>query len=416
MAARDRREAPKTLDRGNQAILRHPRNPQLILVQPADFLGESCPEEIRGDLEPLRAIADWAQQYLCQAHPELGREGPVCPYVQTSLRKCTFHLTVRRGRHYSPEQVESIIVELRNFFLELEPTSGPALIFKTILCLFPDFLPEDLPLLIDDVQSRLKSEYVPHGLMVGEFHDGPPNKGGLWNPDFRPLRAPVPMLVIRNMVATDFAFLKDDPEMFGYYLRTFGNEVPAHLRADVAATAVRWNLFFPNLDELPHVHPRVRSELEKHHVRARVHRHQDQPKKIEKPLDLANCLGIEVARITKSLFLRSRQFRYLVVVVPAEAKIDLNALAAQLDYGRLSLADLEELAALLDYSPGGVSPIGVDADIPVVVDVSLLAWPSILIAAGEVAVELEIKPQDLVRLAGAKVLALTGAGQESADP
>lgn len=387
-------------------MLRHKNNPELFLVQPADLLGAPFADEIRDSIGPLRSIAAWAQQYLCQPHEELGREGPICPYVQASLRKCTFHLTVRRGRDYQPDEVERIVLDLRSWFLEIEPTSGPSLIFKTILCLFPDLEKEDLPRLIDGVQSKLKYEFVPHGLMVGEFHDLPPNKAGLWNEDFRPLAAPVPMLVIRNMVATDFAFLKDDEVLFGHFLARFGKEVPAHLRRDVAATAARWGSYFPNPEDLPHVHPRVRAALEKHQVAARVHRHQDQPRPIGSPRDFADCLGVALDRITKSLFLRSRRFRYVVAVVPAAASLDLAALAALLGYGRLSLADPEELAAYLDYSPGGVSPIGVDEDIPVVVDAALMGWPSILVAAGEVAVELEIKPGDLVKMTGARVESL----------
>ncbi len=393
-------------------MLRHESNAELFLVQPSDLVGETLPEEIRESIEPLRAIAAWAQEFLCQPHEELGRPGPVCPFVQASLRKCTFHLTVRRGRDYTVEGIESIIRSLRDWFLQLEPISGPTLIFKTILCLFPDLSLEDLPKLIDGTQARLKHEYVPHGLMVGEFHQLPPDKAGLWNPDFRPLRAPVPMLVIRNMVATDFAFLKDDAFLFENFLTRFGTEVPAHLRQDVATAAAYWNVYFPDPKELPHVHPRVRAALEKHKVNARVHRHQDQPKPIRSPKDFADCLGVEEGRITKSLFLHNKGFRYVVAVVPAKASVDLKKLAGELGSGRLSLADPEELAAYLDYSPGGVSPLGVDEDIQVVVDSSLMSWPSILVAAGEVAVEVEVKPQDLVRMTGAEVRSLVVASSQ----
>jgi len=66
--------------------------------------------------------------------------------------------------------------------------------------------------------------------MIGEFHNGPPDKGGLWNPAFRPLRSPVPMLVVRHMVPTDYPFLRDDPDQSRAYLRLFGDQVPVQLR------------------------------------------------------------------------------------------------------------------------------------------------------------------------------------------
>ena len=85
----------------------------------------------------------------------------------------------------------------------------------------------------------LKREDVRKGLMIGEFHDGPPPKPGLWNPDFRPLRSPVPLLAIRHMVPTDFPFLRDDDTTVAAYLQRFGDRVPTHLREHVRAAADR---------------------------------------------------------------------------------------------------------------------------------------------------------------------------------
>ncbi len=396
-------------------MLIHPENPELFVVDPADVLAEVPPTVIRDSIAPLRRIVDWAEHYLCHAHPELGREGPVCPYVQASMRKCTFYMTVQRGRDYTQDDVERIIMDLRDWFLALEPTAGSNRIYKTILCLFPDFEKADVPSLIDQVQDRLKTDYVPHGVMVGEFHDGPPDKAGLWNPDFRPLAAPVPMLVVRHMVATDFAFLQDDPHFVRHYIDLFGTEVPAHLRQDVADAAKRFGYFFPDPRDLPHVHRRVRSALEAHKVEATVYRHQDLDRAINSPRDFAEAVGASLDQVTKSLFLRSPQHRYVVLLAPINERVDLNAVAHELGYSRLELADLEELAAYLDYSPGGVSPIGVDSDIPVHIDTSLLAQPTVFVAAGEVGVEIEVRPAQLQRMTGAQVHPLTTVSRKTAE-
>jgi hypothetical protein len=65
---------------------------------------------------------------------------------------------------------------------------------------------------------------------------------GLWNEDFRPLRCPLPMLAIRHMVPTDFAFLKGKRELMETYLAAFGDTVPAALAEQVHAAAVRFGL------------------------------------------------------------------------------------------------------------------------------------------------------------------------------
>jgi hypothetical protein len=45
--------------------------------------------------------------------------------------------------------------------------------------------------------------------MIGEFHMRTESPG-LHNPNFRPLRSPVPMFVLRSMVEADIAFLQDE--------------------------------------------------------------------------------------------------------------------------------------------------------------------------------------------------------------
>ena len=380
----------------------HPTRNDLFLVEPTEVTAASPPARIAEVIGPLKQIVDWARSYLCEAHPELGREGPVCPYVQASMRKRSFFLTVQRGREHTPADVERTVKDLRDWFLQLEPSRGPQRIYKTILCLFPDLAKTDVPILIDQVQDRLKAEYVPLGVMVGEFHDGPPDKAGLWNPDFRPLAAPVPMLVIRYMVSTDFPFLANDPTFMKHYLDLFGGEVPAHLRADVAAAAARHGLDFPDPRELPHVHRRVRRALEDHGVSVEVHQHRDLDGPIHSPGDFADALGVGIERVTKTLFLRSQRHQYVVLVAPVTTRVNLQAVAEAVGCRRLGMADREELAAYLDYSPGGVSPIGVDPEIPVLVDAALLRQPSIFVAAGEIGVEVEIDPGELLRMTGAK--------------
>ncbi|MEM1206334.1 MAG: YbaK/EbsC family protein [Acidobacteriota bacterium] len=385
-------------------MLLHPRFSELFLLEPGDLCDGCLPAAALDAHGALDEIVSWAKTYLCNPHPELGRDGPVCPYVQGSMRKRAFYLTVYPGADLSPEDVEQRLAILRDWFQELSPSEGSQRIFQTVLCLFPDLSRDAVRITIDAVQDRLKPSYVEQGLMLGEFHDGPPDKAGLWNPDFRPLSAPIPMLVVRNMVATDFAFLKDDRDMMRHYLSRFGADLPAHLRADVAEAARRWQL--PHAGQMPHVHRRVRRALERAGVQARVRRHQDFQQEITCPWRLAQALGYDLDRLTKTLFLRTRQNRYVVAIAPVAHQVDLAGLAQRAGIGRLELANPEELAAYLDYSPGGVSPLGVDSEIPIFMDDSLLGWPTVLVAAGEQAVELELAPEDLRRATDATLLPL----------
>jgi Cys-tRNA(Pro) deacylase len=394
-------------------MLTSPNRPGGFLVEVPDLKSPGAlPEPANAYEEPLRTIFRWAEDYLCQPHPELGREGPVCPYVRSAMRKGLFFLTVCPGTDLTPERVEAQITNLRAWFLELEPRRGNDAIFKTILCLFPGVELERTPGLIDSIQEKLRPAYVAHGLMVGEFHARPPEKAGLWNQEFRPLHSPVPMLVIRHMVATDLAFLKDDRNLVAFYLRRFGSSIPAHLREELRKVARRHGLDLEEDLVTPHVHPRVSEALGVHRSAVTIHRHADLSRRIDSPRDFAEALGYPLDRVTKSLFVRTRdgEARYGIAVCSVNRRIDLSRIAETMGCRRVELATPEELSAQLGFSPGGVSPIGA-GDIPVFMDQDLLDLPTVTVAAGEVAVEVEIEPQLLRRLTEATVLPLTARSE-----
>lgn len=227
------------------------RDPSFYLIELSDLREGSPPEIVRDHLPMLRHLAAWAEDYLCNPHPELGREGIVCPYTPMALKMGVFFFTLCPGRDFTPEQIGQRLIHYRDWFLEIEPREGHDAAFKTILMLFPDLPMEDVPRLIEGTQAALRLDYTSRGLMIGEFHPGPPNKAGLWNPSFRPLVSPVPLLAIRQMVPTDLPFLKDDGRLVKHYLDRFGSRTPASL-LEMARTAARtFGLPFPEQERRP---------------------------------------------------------------------------------------------------------------------------------------------------------------------
>lgn len=220
----------------------HPADPRLYLVEPTDLKADPPPARVQEDLEPLRTIVSWATEYLSRPHPELGRPGAVCPFTPPALRRNLFFLTVIRGAELRLEDVGDVVRAYRDWFMELPPMDPRQAQYKTINIIFPDLPEAAWKTLIEATQDRLKAEYVPLGIMIGEFHPGPPDKAALWNPDFRPLRCPLPMLVIRHMVPTDFVFLRDRPDFMSAYLRLQGGRVPLVIRDEVRDVAESYGL------------------------------------------------------------------------------------------------------------------------------------------------------------------------------
>ncbi|MGF1939035.1 MAG: DUF6875 domain-containing protein [Nostoc sp. ChiQUE02] len=181
------------------------------------------------DLPCLIEIMEWVKNFLGKPHPHLGRPGAVCPFVPSSLKSNSIRLAVIRTKDLYPEQLEEVVGCYRDIFLKIDAKEQELAINKAFLLIFPDIHIEDASKLIDSIQQKLKPLFVESGLMIGEFHKRNQSPG-LHNPNFRPLRSPIPLLAIRFMVEADLPFLQNpaDPRLriryLEAYLKRFGHQ------------------------------------------------------------------------------------------------------------------------------------------------------------------------------------------------
>jgi hypothetical protein len=178
------------------------------------------PSEVDGASEagPAQEILKWVRDFLAQPHGDLGREGPVCPFVPRALKLGTLWIGIVEADPDKPEDMEAIVDHYRKVFLDLEPKQGSDAVFKTIILIFPRVSSEQAPVLIDGVQKKLKPGFVDDGLMLGQFHEKN-DEPGLHNKKFRPLRSPIPLLAIRFMVKQDLPFLTQETDSVKLRLR-----------------------------------------------------------------------------------------------------------------------------------------------------------------------------------------------------
>ena len=167
-------------------------------------------EELRllksSEIDSATKILDWVRSFLAKPHADLGRTGPVCPFIPRALDETTLWIRVVDVDPSDPAEMETTVALYRSAFLDLEPKQGNETIFKTIILIFPRVTDAQAPTLIDGVQQKLKPEFVDDGLMLGQFHMKN-EEPGLHNEKFRPLRSPIPLLAIRFMVMQDLPFL-----------------------------------------------------------------------------------------------------------------------------------------------------------------------------------------------------------------
>lgn len=153
------------------------------------------------------------------------------------------------------------------------------------------------------------------------------------------------------------------------------------------------------------MHPQVWAALEHSGVRFVERRHAEYAQPIHTPGDFAAALGYVPQRVAKTLLLRGGAPRFALAVCPAPDRLDLAAVAHEMGWRHAQFASTEELAALTGYPPTGVSPLGV-CGVRVLLAQALVAYETVLVGGGAVGIEVELAPDDLLRLTGGTVLPL----------
>jgi amino acid adenylation domain-containing protein len=196
------------------------------------FADPAPPRESEREFE---LVKHWARNRLGKSHPDLGRVGAVCPFIDAAMKKDLLRVVFVRGNNFSHDSLVRLIAEIAEAFPELSPVHGPDSTYKAVLVVFPELT--DFAL-IDSVQDACKSAFVERGLMVGQFYPGH-QRGGLHNPDFKPLDAPMAMLAVRNMVVSDYPFLRENEKWMGAYLSRFARAIPVNASGDGCPQARR---------------------------------------------------------------------------------------------------------------------------------------------------------------------------------
>lgn len=179
--------------------------------------------QLEQDLPYLIKTMEWVENFVGRSHPDLGRPGPVCPFVPHSIRLNSMSLAVLRIQNLEKQQLIDSILRYRDIFLETEPREGVAALKKSLLIVLPDVNPDDATQIIDSNHQILKPFFVKLGLMIGEFHKHTQGTGA-HNPKFHPFQSPIPMFVIRYMVESDILFLQDkNPYLRIQYLQAYLN-------------------------------------------------------------------------------------------------------------------------------------------------------------------------------------------------
>ena len=125
-------------------------------------------------------------------------------------------------------------------------------------------------------------------------------------------------------------------------------------------------------------------------------------------LEAAAALGVGADRVLKTLVAETSDDRLVVAVVPVSGMLDLRALATAVGARRAAMADGAAAERSTGYVLGGISPLGQRRRLPTVVHDGALAHPTVFVSGGRRGLELELDPDDLLRLVDGTTAAIAG--------
>jgi len=125
--------------------------------------------------------------------------------------------------------------------------------------------------------------------------------------------------------------------------------------------------------------------------------------------DAARALDVRPDRIFKTLVAQV-DGALTVAVVPVSGSLDLKALATAAGGKKATMADPSAAERATGYVRGGISPLGQRKRLATVVDDTALHLATVYVSAGRRGLQIELAPDDLVRLTGARTAAISRPG------
>ena len=114
--------------------------------------------------------------------------------------------------------------------------------------------------------------------------------------------------------------------------------------------------------------------------------------------EVAAVLGLDPARVFKTLVTQGAGGAHYVFMVPVERELDLKKAAKAAGEKSIAMIPAKELLPLTGYVHGGCSPIGMKKPFPTVIDASAAAFETVMFSAGKVGYQVETSLTELKKL------------------
>jgi len=118
----------------------------------------------------------------------------------------------------------------------------------------------------------------------------------------------------------------------------------------------------------------------------------------------ALALGVKESQTVKSLVLKTKEEKFLILILPGDKKLDWKLLGQQLKTKKLEFAKPEEVLQVVGCEVGCVPPFGHLADLPIYMDKELLKKDVLYFNPGVHNKSFKVRTWDLRKLCNPKII------------
>jgi len=145
--------------------------------------------------------------------------------------------------------------------------------------------------------------------------------------------------------------------------------------------------------------------LEKENIAHHVHFYD--PDKGIDGVSVAAQLGQDPQAVFKTLVTQGKSRAFYVFIIPVGATLNLKRAANACGEKSIEMIPQKILLPTTGYIHGGCSPIGMKKAFPTFIDETAQLFDTICVSAGKIGAQVELAPDDLAKVTGAKYAALT---------